>query len=268
MPPMPLIRRRTLSEDAHELRQLVMGDAHFVPVLVLTLASLFVSVTEGGSRLFALLSVALFASTLLLALWRSGVSRPVFNTCMVLCLVLVGLGVVGLFLPDEWHEQSHAFAMALQGLLALVILLAFAVVLRAAVRQKRVTLDTLAAALTSYLLIGVFFSLVYRIVQGATGAFFVQTATPSPNDFIYFSFVSLTTTGYGDLSASPGIARGAVIFELILGQVYLVTIISLVVSHLGSERVPGALARGMREQPDGPAGPDVPTSEPTPDVGT
>lgn len=263
---MPLIRRRTLSEDAHELRQLVMGDAHFVPVLVLTLASLFVSVAEGGSRLLALFSIALFAATLLLALWRSGVSRPVFNACTVLCLALVGLGVVGLFLPDEWHEQSHTFAMTLQGLLALVILVTFTVVLRAAVRQKRVTLDTLAAALTSYLLIGVFFSLVYRIVQGATGAFFAQTATPSPNDFIYFSFVSLTTTGYGDLSASPGIARGAVIFELILGQVYLVTIISLVVSHLGSERVPGALARGMIENPDGP---DDPTpDDPTPDVGT
>lgn len=244
---MPMIRRRTLSEDAHELRQLVMGDAHFVPILLMTLVSLLMSVMEGGRQLMQVLTVLLFAATLLLSLWRSGVSTAVFRACALLCAVLVVLSVVGSVSPTDWVHEAAPLTMAVRTLLALVILITFAVVLRAAVRQRRVTLDTLAAALTSYLLIGIFFSLVFRMIQGGTDAFFAQTITPTSNDFIYFSFVTLTTTGYGDLTPAAGVPRGAVVFEVILGQVYLVTIISLVVSHLGRERTPGELVRRMKE---------------------
>ncbi|MBX7159865.1 MAG: potassium channel family protein [Acidimicrobiia bacterium] len=261
---MPMIRRRTLSEDAHELRQLIMGDGHFVPVLVMTLLSLLFTVMEGSLRWMQALTALFFVGTLMLALWRSGVSRPVFRTCALFSAGVAAFAVVGLFVPGDWGDDSHLSTMVLRGLLALVILLTFAVVLRAAVRQTRVTLDTLAAALTSYLLIGVFFSLVYRIIDGATGGFFAQTPAPTPNDFMYFSFVSLTTTGYGDLTAASGVPRGAVIFELILGQVYLVTIISLVVSHLGRDRVPGALARGIRDADSGPDADSDPSESPEP----
>lgn len=249
---MPMIRRRTLSEDARELRELVMGNAHYVPVLFLTLAALLATVMEGSGTWMKAVAAALFVSTLLLALWRGGVSRPLFLICACFSLALVVLTLAAFVLPVDLQDDSSPIAMILRVSLGLVILVTFAVVLRAAVRQRRVTVDTLAAALTSYLLIGVFFSVVYRIIQGGTGLFFVQELNATANDFVYFSFVSLTTTGYGDLSAAPGIPRGAVVFELILGQVYLVTIISLVVSHLGSERVPGALAKRMRNGDGGP----------------
>jgi len=63
--------------------------------------------------------------------------------------------------------------------------------------------------------------------------FFAQTDTIARTDFLYFSFVTLTTTGYGDLSAAGNAGRALSVSEAILGQVYLVTVVAVVVSNLG-----------------------------------
>ena len=56
------------------------------------------------------------------------------------------------------------------------------------------------------------------------------------NDEVYFSFVTLTTIGYGDIVAANDLSRGLAIFEALLGQLYLVTVVSLVVGNLGRDR--------------------------------
>jgi hypothetical protein len=53
---------------------------------------------------------------------------------------------------------------------------------------------------------------------------------------VYFSFVTLTTVGYGDLTASNEVGRAVAILEALAGQLYLVTIVALFVSNLGRER--------------------------------
>jgi hypothetical protein len=55
-------------------------------------------------------------------------------------------------------------------------------------------------------------------------------------DRTYFSFVTLTTTGYGDLTANVGVPRALAILEAIFGQLYLVTVVALVMSNLGRRR--------------------------------
>ncbi len=55
-------------------------------------------------------------------------------------------------------------------------------------------------------------------------------------DQTYFSFVTLTTTGYGDLTANVGLPRALAILEAIFGQLYLVTVVALVVSNFGRGR--------------------------------
>ena len=67
---------------------------------------------------------------------------------------------------------------------------------------------TEAGALCLYLLVGLFFATVYGLVsQLQDGSFFVQTDHPDSTDFIYFSFITLTTTGYGDLTAAYPLGR-------------------------------------------------------------
>jgi voltage-gated potassium channel Kch len=53
---------------------------------------------------------------------------------------------------------------------------------------------------------------------------------------VYFSFVTLTTVGYGDLTAAFDAGRIASIFEALFGQLYLVSVVALLVANLGRER--------------------------------
>ena len=66
--------------------------------------------------------------------------------------------------------------------------------------------------------------------------FFVQTAKPTSADDLYFSFITLTTVGYGDLTAATSLGRSIAVLEALVGQIYLVTIVSVLVSRLGRSR--------------------------------
>ena len=54
----------------------------------------------------------------------------------------------------------------------------------------------------------------------------------SRSDYLYFSYVTLTTTGFGDLTAESDLGRTFVVVEALFGQIYLVTIVALIVSNL------------------------------------
>jgi voltage-gated potassium channel Kch len=60
---------------------------------------------------------------------------------------------------------------------------------------------------------------------------------------VYYSFITLTTTGYGDFVPLADVARMVAVTEALLGQVYLVTIVALLVSNVGGSRRP----RGARD---------------------
>jgi hypothetical protein len=91
--------------------------------------------------------------------------------------------------------------------------------------------------LAIYLLAGMFFSFLYGVIGAVDAdALFAQATGPSRQDELYFSFVTLTTVGYGDLSPAPGVARAFAVAEMLVGQIYLVTIVSLIVSNLGTKR--------------------------------
>ena len=69
-------------------------------------------------------------------------------------------------------------------------------------RRRLIDVHTVLGALCIYVLIGMFWAFVFTAI-GAFGSdpFFVQTSTPTSADYLYFAFVTLTTVGYGDLTA-------------------------------------------------------------------
>jgi len=103
-------------------------------------------------------------------------------------------------------------------------------------------------ALCIYLFIGLFFATVYSAVDVVDdGAFFAQTDAPDMVDFIYYSFITQATVGYGDLSPITDLGRMLAITEALLGQVYLVTIVAALVSNLGRARsADGLVAASFR----------------------
>lgn len=90
-------------------------------------------------------------------------------------------------------------------------------------------------AISVYVLIGLLYAYLY-IAMSVTGqAFFVQG--PQPNStFLYFSYVTLATVGYGDFTPAYTAGRYLAVSEGLIGQLYLVTVLALIVSNLGRAR--------------------------------
>lgn len=132
------------------------------------------------------------------------------------------------------------------GLLGMTLVLA-TVIGKRIVRHPVINLNTLAGAASIYLLFGLLFALGYSFLGGALNefwhmgstpseAFFVSSRPVSPSDFLYFSYVTLTTVGYGDLTASTELGRMLCVVEALLGQLYLVTVVAVLVSNMGRRR--------------------------------
>lgn len=91
----------------------------------------------------------------------------------------------------------------------------------------------IAAAVTVYLLLGLIWAELYRLVElMSPGAFRIpENESLTVATFVYFSFVTLATLGYGDITPANIIARDLAILEAIMGQLYLVILISRLVSE-------------------------------------
>jgi Ion channel len=100
-----------------------------------------------------------------------------------------------------------------------------------------VTEHVVAAALAIYLLAGLLFATAIGVVAVATEAsYFAQGTDGTQADRVYFSFACLTTTGFGDLTPALGIGRALAVTEMLTGQIYLVTIVAMLIGNLRGRR--------------------------------
>jgi voltage-gated potassium channel Kch len=103
--------------------------------------------------------------------------------------------------------------------------------------HQEVTLETICGALAAYLLLGMMFSSVYGAMADlGTTQLFVQVAEPSIPLRQYFSFTTLTTLGYGDVTAATDLGRAVAMLEAICGQIFLVTLIARLVANFAGRR--------------------------------
>jgi hypothetical protein len=121
---------------------------------------------------------------------------------------------------------------------ALLAIVGPIVIARRLFRQDAINFRTVAGAVCIYLLAGLFFALLYWSMGAVHGSFFVQTNPGSPTDFVYYSFITLTTVGYGDLTALHDAGRLSSVVEALFGQLYLVSVVALLVSNVGRVRRP------------------------------
>ena len=106
------------------------------------------------------------------------------------------------------------------------------------IREERtVTIRTMFGVLCIYLLIGVFFAFIYAVIDAETAnEFFPDVDAASTSDFLYFSFTTLTTTGYGDLVTVNELGRSMAVLEALIGQIYLVTVVALIIANMRPAR--------------------------------
>ena len=100
------------------------------------------------------------------------------------------------------------------------------------VRERGATVQAVAGGLAIYLLLGLAFaSLIGFVSVAAHAQFFVQAAHVGTSDRVYYSFTVLTTTGFGDFTAAHGAGRALAVLEMLIGQIYLVTVISILIGR-------------------------------------
>jgi len=98
-------------------------------------------------------------------------------------------------------------------------------------RQDKVTRDLIAGAVVVYLLMALMWAFIYRVIETANpGSFTIPTTDIHERmRFIYFSLVTITTLGYGDVVPKTSLATSLATLEAVVGQLYLVTTVALVV---------------------------------------
>jgi hypothetical protein len=171
--------------------------------------------------------VVLQASVALAAVWSADSRRPV--KLLVEAIVAAALLVAVVSLIGEDGSQ-RSFSLITATLAALVPL----IVVRGLIRTLRVegaSGHVIAGALSVYMLIGMLCSYIYGLIAdiGDGPLFDAPHGDGSQADRLYYSYITQTTVGYGDFSPHEPAARAVAVLEALTGQLYLVTVVSLLV---------------------------------------
>ncbi|MCA2211469.1 potassium channel family protein [Jidongwangia harbinensis] len=195
------------------------------PVLTLIVSTYVLSLVPGGRWLPTVLLVVQ-AGTVWLALRVSRARRSVrLASVAVFALALVAAAFAW-FAPGR---PLTGLTFLAAGALYLVAPIS---IVRDIGVHRRVDRETMLGALAAYLLIGMAFGFAYACVAALQpGPLFGDAGDPALPQALFFSFVTLTTTGYGDLVPATNPAQSIAVLEALLGTLFLVTAVSKVVEN-------------------------------------
>jgi hypothetical protein len=218
-------------------------------VLLLILATVM-TISLGAGPIGQFIGVCLSGFTLLFVLHTSDARRRTFRAAVMVVVVAVAGAAVGLLIDADFGSTAA-------GLIGLM--LAFAapvIILRRILASPTITVRLVLGALAIYLLVGLTYAYLYPVIGAATKQpFFVQTTEPAAVDYVYFSYVTLTTVGYGDFTAGTSVGRMVAVSEALTGQLYLVSAVALLVGNIGRTIVRGDRRRDIELGAD-PGGDD------------
>ena len=184
--------------------------------------------------------------TLLVAIWTAGWGMTERGVPSVIAL---GAGIAA-SINFFWQGEALTAVIGLAaGLLTITI--AF-VIAMGAVAQNEVNSRSVAGAICVYMLFGLLFMFLYGVLAAlGHGPFFAQGTDGTRPLRLYFSFVTLATLGYGDYTPTGNLGHALAVLEALIGQLYLVTVVAVVVTRLGR---PGrkVLIRDKESEIDGP----------------
>lgn len=223
-------------------------------VVVKSLVEIRAPSGEVESNAGSLVLAAFVASAFLLALRASGLGRPWQRLADVIMLISLASVLVLVIVDAASDVDVTRFRRDIPPILraAFGALTPIAVIWRVG-SHRRVTTGTLIGAISAYLLIALAFSDIFVAIDVVQSApFFDEPA--SSTRFMYFSLVTITTLGYGDLAPATDLAGLAANTEAVIGQVFLVTFIGLLVGL--------RIAARLAEQSSAPDDPSVPDRDP------
>jgi hypothetical protein len=210
-----------------------------VLLLILVTYALSVTLTQtwAGSVVLAV-QIATVAVTLRVSQAHRSV-RVIADAALVIAVVVA---VLSLFLNQQFGER---LLPTVGGLLYFVAPLS---ILRHLVRRPTIDQETVLGAIATYLLIGMFFAFVYRSAgANDASAFFGSQGDGTFSQDLFFSFTTLSTTGYGNLVPAGNPGQTFAVAEMLIGQLFLVTAVAKVINAYR----PGKWRAGQQESSHG-----------------
>jgi hypothetical protein len=179
---------------------------------------------------YAILTLVMITGPLAVGKTRT---HRIVTTALALLMVIIGY----------WASYSGSEAMLLSAhavgaafFFSLIYLISHALL----VEQKTVSGETLWAAINVYVLIGMLFAFGYSIVAILEPEAFSGSLLNQDQDltqtFLYFSFVTMTTLGYGDITPKIQVAATLTYVQALIGQLYVAILIARLVSLYGIKR--------------------------------
>jgi ion channel len=216
-------RRQVLRSRVARLR----ATHSYRTVLALILATFaFTSIASDATWTTSVL-LLLQCLTLAAAIWTSGLARP--HSPLVIALLVAGLGLACALLV--WTRNGLVGAAGIMS--AILVVATIVVIAIGVVDQNEVNAQSVTGAICIYILFGIAFLFVYSAMAIlGSGDFFAQGTDGTRALRLYFSYVTLATLGYGDYTPAGNAGHSVAVLEALLGQVYLVTVVALLVSRL------------------------------------
>jgi len=207
-------------------------DSYGLLLLMIMVSLVVASIPSAGrENVMAVLRTLVLAGTFLFTLHTSGAKRWMYWVSIALIAMSVSASVI--------FEAGTRTGDAVDSVAALLLVLGgLFLIIRRFAAHPVVTGQSVLAALCIYLLFGLAYASIYGFIGALdpAGLFGPTNGAQTNLVRIYYSFITLCTVGYGDFVPYANVTRMVAVTEALLGQVYLVTIVALLVSHVGHER--------------------------------
>lgn len=230
------------------LRERLRAPDSYGLVLVLILASIVAMAAFSGTRLGRVVTIVFLGGTLLFAMRTSRAGHRFRRMWSIAIPVMVLGAVVSGILSSADLSRS-----IVTGFSAILVVATLTAILGRLATHTTISIQTVLGALSMYLLLGLLFASVFAFLASASGdAFFAQGASAGSSvNYVYYSYVTISTVGYGDLSAAGNLGKMLSASEALVGQLFLVTVVALLVTNLGKARRQPAGGSEQGSSPDG-----------------
>ena len=199
-------------------------------LLVLLFVDVVVFFTVPAGRGWALFGTPFIAATLLLGLYTTQVPRRALVVAWVAAFAAIGLALASAL------SHTTVFQGAAYLLMGLLFIATPVLILRRLLGHEQVNVQTIMGAVCVYILIGLVFAFLFIGVNGVSSQpFLAQGPNDQPSTYVYLSYITLATVGYGDYTPAGNLPRALCVFEAVMGQIFLVTTVARLVSLYGSK---------------------------------
>jgi len=197
----------------------------YASLLVLLLANFFLLELADDPRWGALGSTLLAAAALVVAISDPEAGQRINRRHALQIAACVVLAPLVLFVDSDE-------VIALIYLLPAVLLVTatLPVTITRVLRHRRVTHETILGALCAYVLLGLLFAFVFLAIEELGGPFFAEPGEHPQSEYLFFSFITLTTLGLSASTPSVGLPQALTALEALAGSIFLVTLVARLVT--------------------------------------